>query len=195
MSFNRLVYDKLAYKESVAESVNQGLYKTNMPVDNSNRCYPTNPRLRIQKRGDGIDHIDQLVDVSSELLGITRPATKASTKKFAPSCSSTPNCESGFPCGGGVVGASACDTARGAAPIYADRDCTIPTEDTRMSNPASNLRGTGWNRWEWLCKNPQDYPQQIIPFENNVPYRLVVKDNFRPVMPEPVNATNELSGK
>ena len=38
------------------------------------------------------------------------------------------------------------------------KECDMPTaEETRQSNPPCNLRGTGWNRWEWLCKNPQKH--------------------------------------
>ena len=29
-------------------------------------------------------------------------------------------------------------------------NCFKGSEDTRLSNPPCNLRGTGWNRWEWL---------------------------------------------
>ena len=36
------------------------------------------------------------------------------------------------------------------------QDCHLNSEPTKLSNPPCNLRGTGWNRWEWLCQNPQD---------------------------------------
>ena len=35
--------------------------------------------------------------------------------------------------------------------------CYFLTEDTRLSNPASNLRGTGINRFNPLCLDPQKY--------------------------------------
>ncbi|KAG1653629.1 hypothetical protein FOA52_007635 [Chlamydomonas sp. UWO 241] len=56
-----------------------------------------------------------------------------------------------------------------------------PTEDTRLSNPPSTLRSTGVNRWQWLCKNPQD--SALTRFDHNVASRIVVKDNHRPVIP------------
>jgi len=60
-----------------------------------------------------------------------------------------------------------------------------PTEDTRLSNPPCTLRSTGWNRWEWLCWNPQDRAE--IPFQWNTSYRTVVKDNHTPIIEEPLD--------
>ena len=67
----------------------------------------------------------------------------------------------------------------------------MPTvENTRLSNPSCNLRGTGFNRWEWLCNNPQE--RVLIPFDVNVSNRLVVKDNHRPVIPTLIDQTSIL---
>ena len=41
---------------------------------------------------------------------------------------------------------------------------------------SSNLRGTGINRWEWLCRNPQS--NVFIPFRNNLNTRLIMKDMY-----------------
>ena len=41
-------------------------------------------------------------------------------------------------------------------------ECGIPAEDTRLSNPPCNLRGTGINRWEYLDRNPQEFFE--VPF-------------------------------
>jgi hypothetical protein len=61
------------------------------------------------------------------------------------------------------------------------------TDDSRLSNPPCNLRGTGWNRWEWLCLNPQERVE--IPFDWNITYNGVSKcidDNFK-FFTEPLN--------
>ena len=65
------------------------------------------------------------------------------------------------------------------------RDCFIPAEHSRISNPSCNLRGTGWNRWEWLCKNPQERIE--IPFDFNISNRILSKDNHRPCIPNPID--------
>ena len=51
--------------------------------------------------------------------------------------------------------------------------CRQPTvESTLLSNPPQNLRGTGWNRFEWLCLDPQD--RVLIPFDHNINNRIDV---------------------
>ena len=54
--------------------------------------------------------------------------------------------------------------------------CYFGTEDTRLSNPPSSLRGTGVNRFH-LCFNPQE---KIFFLDYHVPTRLVFRDNHRP---------------
>ena len=57
------------------------------------------------------------------------------------------------------------------------QDCNFKTNSyTRLDNPSSNLRGTGINRWEWLCRNPQS--NVFIPFRNNLNTRLIMKDMY-----------------
>ena len=67
------------------------------------------------------------------------------------------------------------------------RDCLMTSEETRTTNPACNLRGTGWNRWEWLCLDPQERVE--IPFDHNINNRILVKDNHRPCIPKPLDQT------
>ena len=69
----------------------------------------------------------------------------------------------------------------------ASEDCHKEDEHTRLSNPPCTLRGTGWNRWEWLCQNPQD--QVFRPYEWNTNTKLVAKDNYRPCVPRPFDQT------
>jgi hypothetical protein len=52
-------------------------------------------------------------------------------------------------------------------------------------NPPCTLRGTGWNRWEWLCRNPQD--NALMPFDAYVDTSLVIKDNHRPTLACPID--------
>ncbi len=52
----------------------------------------------------------------------------------------------------------------------------LTTEDTRLSNPPSTLRGTGWNRWKWLCQDPQE--RVLVPFDYEVDTRNTTRDNI-----------------
>ena len=47
------------------------------------------------------------------------------------------------------------------------------------------MRGTGFDRWEYLCFNPQE--KATIPFDYNVSNRILVKDNHRPCVPKPID--------
>ena len=71
------------------------------------------------------------------------------------------------------------------------KDCFVAAEDTRLTNPSCNLRGTGWNRWEHLlCGNPQERVE--IPFNWNISNRIQAKDNHRPCIPSPLDPTPAL---
>ena len=71
------------------------------------------------------------------------------------------------------------------------KDCTLlQQEDTRLSNPACNLRGTGWNRWEWLCHDPQE--RVLMPFDYHINTNILERDNHRPCVPEPMDQTMSL---
>ena len=65
------------------------------------------------------------------------------------------------------------------------KDCFYHSVESRYSHPASTLRGTGFNRWEWLCFNPQE--KAAIPFDCYIPNRILVKDNHRPCIPTPID--------
>ncbi len=55
------------------------------------------------------------------------------------------------------------------------------------NNPPCTLRGTGWNRWEWLCRDPQ--LNTLVPFDTLIDSVLVVKDNHRPLLQRPLDQT------
>ncbi len=187
MSFSNLNYDKEAYKQSLNQSVGPGVYLLSNHAK-CDQCYPYPPTVRLQKQGDSVVNNSSLIDVDSELLGLTRKSTKDIGKQYNPDCLED-MCNTGEVCGQGVVG-----QCKGRKPgerasdnnLKHWKDCYIPAEDTRLSNPSCNLRGTGWNRWEWLCLNPQDRVE--IPFDFNISNRLVVKDNHRPCIPNPISA-------
>jgi hypothetical protein len=162
MSFNRLNYDDCTYKHDLKQSVGPGDYMLNKPTIECKACFPKDPQVNVQLKGAAECSLyEARIDVSSDLLGITRKASNCPTRKFMP------------------PGEKACETI----PL---KDCiSLPNEDTRISNPPCTLRSTGWNRWEWLCQNPQE--KALIPFDYNISNRIVVKDNHRPCLPTPIS--------
>lgn len=171
MSFNtRLSYDDCAYKFNIKQSVGSASYQLGTPLPNCKSCFVNDPSVRMSNsvrnsQGVSISTNMPIIDVDSELKLLTRKASDCPTNKFMPQSpmqlTHVPQCIQ-----------------------------SIPREDTRLSNPTCTLRGTGWNRWEWLCKDPQE--KALIPFDFNINNRTVVKDNHRPCIPTPINQVSSL---
>lgn len=175
MSFNRLNYDNCTYEQDLRASVDMGSYFLRQPKMNCKSCIPLDPALNpsqshIGPIQDGIDgstceYIPN-IDVSSKLLNLNAPSSRCPSKNRSVD--------------------SICK-------LNKKNICNknpVRTEDTRISNPPCTLRGTGWNRWEWLCNDPQK--KALTPFEHDVSYRIVVKDNHRPRIPKPINQAASL---
>lgn len=167
MSFNRLNYDTCQYKQVIAESTGSMRYVLGTPKNTCDPCFVDNPLIRMQKTGPTATG---LIDIDSELLNITRPNSRCPARKYVPLCSSQQQQQN-----------------PGTPP---PKHCAFPTDETRTSNPPCNLRGTGWNRWETLCKNPQD--KVLVPFDFLIQNRLIVKDNHRPCIPRPIDVSMSL---
>ena len=168
MSSESLNYDNCSYEQKLRESIGPGSYMLSKPANDCTQCsqnIPTDPYLRYQSFGSGLCPPGSTVGTESDLMGITRKASKCAADQYNPARDSpvqTPVCKP-----------------------KTSLDCRLGTEPTRYSNPVCTLKETGINRWEWLCWNPQD--RAIIPFEWNTSYRTVVKDNFTPCIPQPID--------
>ena len=175
MSLASLRNDSCSYEEKLRQTTGPGMYMLGTPAnDCGNDCtrdVPPDPYFRYQKFGPNACPPGKSVDDNSELKGLNYKSTKCSNDQYLP---------------GKYSSKGAC----GATGTSRVRDCLPPTEDTRLSNPPCNLHCTGWNRWEWLCWNPQDHA--IIPFEWNTSYRIVAKDNHVPCFETPLDQLNHL---
>jgi hypothetical protein len=167
MSFNRLNYDSCSYKQEISESVGPGEYQLGTPNISCVDCFAVDPQLIMQRAGSSVSKDMSMIDVDSELSNLNRKLTNCSQKEFIPKFDKDGNIDNSI------------------EQVHFE-NCNIPTrENTRLSNPACNLRGTGINRFEWLCNDPQE--RVLMPFETNVSNRLVVKDNHRPILAKPID--------
>ena len=170
MSFNRLNYDTCSYKQVLAESIGPGEYQLGQPFVSCKPCFNKDPRYRLQRNGASLQSKMSMVDTDSELMNLTRDASNCSAKKHNPT----------FTQNGEIKNQN--------SELLDLVECAdLTSEDTRLSNPPCTLRGTGWNRWEWLCQDPQERVE--IPFDYNINNRLVVRDNHRPLVPKPIDQT------
>lgn len=163
MSFSALSYDPCAYDKSLQESLAVGKYMLDTTLRPSD-TFVSSPHVRAQSTGVARCKTRPLVDVDSELMGLNRAASKCPDAQF-----SQDYCQ--------------VDTL----PSEAEIDL-LSAEDTLLSNPPCTLRGTGWNRWEWLCTDPQK--RALMPFETNVQNKLIVRDNHRPCVSTPEDQHN-----
>lgn len=171
MNLTSLNYDKCTYQHNLTQSVGPGEYWTQTPMPHCRECLSDDPRLRLSKSGNSKCADRPLVDVDSELLGITRKASNCPFDKFIPS--KKPFC-------GKKKDMPRC------------HDEIMVSEDTRLSNPPCTLRGrnNGFNRWEWLCQNPQERVE--VPFDVKINTRTLAKDTHRPCLPTPLDQTMAL---
>lgn len=158
--------DSCSPDEKLRVSVGPGMYNLTTPANDDSSCgrdIPADPSLRWQQWGPGFCPPGAGVNDESELRGLNYRLSKANQDMYNPvNYNIKPAC-----------------IAKGNQDA---RACAAPMESTRYTNPPSTLRSTGWNRWEWLCWNPQD--RSIVPFQWNVNSSIVIKDNHIPAIPE-----------
>ena len=142
--------DYCSYDQQIKKSMGPGLYHLNTPCNDPNACsqdITPDPYYRYQKYGYATCPSGTNVNDDSELKGLNYKNS---------------HCDKYLP---GTYKKSGCNIKA------ISENCGNYTEDTRISNNACNLRGTGINRfipWFAGCNaNPQDY-KSIQPF-NNVP--------------------------
>jgi hypothetical protein len=167
MSFSRLNFDNDTYVTKLNESVSSGLYMIETPrVNCDTKCSYYAPGVILDKFDDGICE-KELIDLDSELIGINRKSSRCPANKYLPS--DKPYCIN----------------------KRAMLDCdSFATEPTLMSNPKATNKETTMNRWQWLCKNPQE--KVLMPFDWNISNRMVVKMNHRPCRPNLIDQSEAL---
>ena len=139
MSFSKNIYDKESYKQSISQSVGPGVYRMATPPISCEPCYPYPPSVRLQKRGDSLIKNTPLVDVDSELSGITRKLSKNINEQYIPQCPDSV-CESGEVCGSYWTVFRYEEVNVQQILTSTHERWQVPAEDTRLSNPPCNLR-------------------------------------------------------
>lgn len=167
-SDTRLIYDSDCYSEKLKRTIAPGMYMLNTPYNDCNDCshyVADDPTIRFQSYGPNTCTMKNAVNDSSELQGLNYKLSKCNTNQYLP------------------------DTYKSTSSCYIKNEkksnnCSASTESTRLSNPPCTLKGTGINRWEWLCVDPQDKALEEF---NRIPvnYRMVSKDNHVPLLDVP----------
>lgn len=184
-SFNHLIYDQGAYCTDLKQSTAPLLWQLDpFYANNCQACRPGDVGY-IGRQGVSVSHQTPLIDVESDLKLLNYRNSRDPMKKYQPCCPHCKKCYEGYPCGGGVV--AGCRDCQ--AKLYHFPECSIGTEYSRITNPVCNLKGTGVNRFQPLCLDPQDLNRWLTPGEVGINYRMVVKDNNVPCIPRPLSQT------
>ena len=166
-SFNRRTYDGCKTSDDLRLTTGPGRYQLDAPPQYCNASFAPEATIHMQRWGAAQNSQYAKTDVESDLLNINRPTTKTVCNQYDPQK----------------------DKINKAAATNA-KETSFPQTNSRLVDPPCTLRSSGWNRWEWLCDNPQE--GVMIPFDNFVTTRLQQKDQYRPCIPKPIDSASIL---
>jgi hypothetical protein len=166
-SFNRRTYDGCKTNDDLRLTTGPGRYQLDAPPQYCDATYAPEPTTILQKWGDSQNAAFIKTDVESDLFNINRPTTKTICNQYDPAGNKMNN-----------------------TPLTNMKEQSFPQTHTRLNDPPCTLRSSGWNRWEWLCQNPQE--KAMMPFDYEISTRLQQKDEFRPCIPTPTGSREVL---
>ena len=161
-------YDGCKTGDDLRVTTGPGRYQLDIPTGGCDACFAPEPTIRQQMWGATLNDTFTKTDVESYLLNINRTTTRTVCNQYDPS--------------GNEVNNAAKQSTKSVT-----KECSFPQTNSRLVDPPCNNRAVGWNRWEWLCDNPQD--NVMVPFDNLLTTRLQKRDAHRPCIPKPAVAT------
>lgn len=156
-AMTRYRHDVAKMVENNEISTGPGRYRLGVPNAYGNAVFVPDPTIRQQFWGASHDMTSTKTDVESDLRNLARPTTRGACGQYRPE-----------------------EGAARAARLTAMPEADFPQTHARLVDPPCTLRSTGWNRWEWLCQNPQ--AGVMMPFEWNVDSRVSAKDGVSDVL-------------
>ena len=129
-------------------------YYLNVPQAQGQYTYIVEPTIRLQKNGQSLVNGKWKTDVESDLRNLSRTSTKVRCDNYNPETNQMTN-----------------HILKNAP------DGNFAVNFVGQTQPACTLRGTGWNRWEPLLRNPQQHFE--TPFDHFIPSRLLDKEKCK----------------
>lgn len=170
-SFTRQRYDSVHTIDDMRVTTGPGRFALADPsLTHMSACLAPEPTIRAQKwAATPLNNKYTRTDVESDLLNIDRPGSRVIGHQYDPAKNKMNN-----------------------AGTTAPKECDFPQTHSRLVDPPCTGRGTGWNRFEYLCQNPQEHV--MMPFDWLLMSRLQSKDDSRfgrcvaPIKPTPPSA-------
>jgi hypothetical protein len=150
-AMTRYKHDPAKMVENNEISTGPGRWALGVPNAYGNAAYVPNVTTINQKWGASHIMTSTKTDVESDLRNIGRPSVRTTCGQYQP--------EQG---------------AALAAQLIPMPEADLPQTASHLVDPPCTLRGTGINRWEWLCQNPQE--NVMTPFEHLIDSRHASKD-------------------
>jgi hypothetical protein len=148
-------------------STGPGRWALGVPNAYGNAAYVPNVTTINQKWGASHIMTSTKTDVESDLTNRGRPTVRTTCGQYQP--------EEGLL------------LAQQLTPMP---EANFPQTSSHLVDPPCTLRGTGINRWEWLCENPQE--NVMVPFEYLTDSRHASKDAIYDQIRQPI-ATSPLA--
>lgn len=192
-SWQSLIYDPVTYEVDILQSTRPLNYRMDPIYANpcGQVCRPGDIGY-ISRVGNSIDKRHSLIDNDSELRLLNYRASKAPQHQFHPQVANLSK-KTGYPgpdAGGIQFELMDQDKFRNPSDKWHFPECQkLRTEYTRVTYPSCDLKGTGVNRFQPVCLDPQHPSRWEHPSEIGINYRMVVKDNHRPCIPQPIDQT------
>jgi len=160
-SMTRYRHDVGKMVENNEISTGPGRWALGVPNAYGNAAFVAAATTINQKWGASHDMTSTKTDVESDLKNLGRPTVRTTCGQYHP--------EQG---------------AAVAARLTAMPETDFPQTATHLVDPPCTLRGTGVNRWQWLCENPQE--KVMVPFEYLIDSRHAAKDAVYNAMDKPL---------
>jgi len=155
MSFTRFRDDPVRIQKQLEESTFTGRYRLDTPGNGMDLPFIEDPQLRLQ--GWGANFRNNIVNLESDLLGLTRPLNRDLVDINDYKINSVPSSQPSY---------------RSSQPFV---------EESRASHPAWMFRDLEHSRWETPFLNPQNGLEKG--FHDNIQTRILEKDLFTPSIP------------
>jgi hypothetical protein len=163
-SMTRYKHDNGKMIENNEISTGPGRWALGVPNAYGNAAFVATPTTINQRWGAAHDMTSTKTDVESDLKNLGRPTVRTTCGQYQPEQ-------------GQAV----------AQRLTAMPEADFPQTASHLVDPPCTLRGTGINRWQWLCENPQE--NVMVPFEYLVDSRHAAKDSVYTAMDKPLESS------
>ena len=163
-SMTRYKHDVGKMVENNEISTGPGRWALGVPNAYGNAAYIPDVTTINQKWGASHIMTSTKTDVESDLTNRGRPTVRTTAGQYQPE-----------------------EGAALASQLTAMPEAAFPQTASHLVDPPCTLRGTGINRWQWLCENPQE--NVMVPFEHLVDSRHAAKDAIYSELMQPIGAS------